>query len=401
MAEIVFSIFDEKKGPIPIFTTIKDFNLAKKIAVKSMVSTLTNVQRFPSHMLQGEAILPFPNENKIAFIFFSVLDRKIEVWENSIISLSVVVDNDKKSGLYASAIALSQAAVEIKDQLNEEYKYGQTLPDKMVEKLLEWSKIVEEKGKAIIPKEKRPSFSLHDLFELFPVIKSFRSYKDPLVPLFLGLMFKIPIILVGSDKAFLLEITDLFRKFVPHHELDVRPVALPVDKSKVKTYKIPRADLILLNEKQYKHFSYHSDPIVIGEMGGKMSYINYSIPDQAKKIIENILRNARDFDNKIASENYLEKEMFSFFMKLSKLKEYCSAKKKLASIKDYVAGDLGSLRDAARFFDVDVDYIITLAESIRVRMDAPARTINKMFQNETKFTEINTRNEDYIGFITN
>ncbi|MFW9993171.1 MAG: hypothetical protein ACFFD4_14100, partial [Candidatus Odinarchaeota archaeon] len=62
---------------------------------------------------------------------------------------------------------------------------------------------------------------------------------------------------------------------------------------------------------------------------------------------------------------------------------------------------LGTLKDAARFFGVDEDYILTLAESLRVRLEASARTINKMFQNETSFTKMIINDEKFIGKITN
>jgi hypothetical protein len=51
MADVVFSAFDEIAGPVAIFSTIKDPILTKKIAVKSIVSTLTSVRSSVSERL--------------------------------------------------------------------------------------------------------------------------------------------------------------------------------------------------------------------------------------------------------------------------------------------------------------------------------------------------------------
>ena len=103
MADVIFSAFDERAGPIAIYSTINDPVLTKKIAVKSIVSTLTSVRTSSSERLEGEAIIPFPNENRIAFIFYTSLDQKTEGGEYRVISLSAVVPNEKKTGLYSNA----------------------------------------------------------------------------------------------------------------------------------------------------------------------------------------------------------------------------------------------------------------------------------------------------------
>ncbi|MFX0149531.1 MAG: hypothetical protein ACFFAJ_02010, partial [Candidatus Hodarchaeota archaeon] len=165
MADVIFSAFDERAGPMAIFSTIRDEVLTKKIAVKSIVSTLTSVRTSTSERLEGEAIIPFPDENRIAFIFYSSLDQKTESGENRVISLSAVVSNEKKTGLYSKATVLSQAAAEIKEALNTGYIFGQALPNDLVRKLEDWGRITEVEEEAIIA-EKEIKFGLRGLFEL-------------------------------------------------------------------------------------------------------------------------------------------------------------------------------------------------------------------------------------------
>ena len=205
--DVFLAAFDERAGPIAIFSTIKDPILTKKIAVKSIVSTLTSTRTTETERLEGEAIIPFPDEKKLAFIFYSSLDQKTEGGENRVISLSGVVENEKKSLLYMNATELSQMAAEIKDSLNKHYTYGKSLPSQLAQQLQDWGNITDTQEMEIIA-EKEIVLGIRVLLELFPAKKAFRVYEDPLIPLFLGLFAKIPVVLAGPNVEFLLEIAD-------------------------------------------------------------------------------------------------------------------------------------------------------------------------------------------------
>ena len=117
MVDVVFSIFDERAGPTAVFSTISDSILTKKVAVKSIVSTLTSVRTSSSEKLEGEAIIPFPDEKKIAFIFYASLNQKTEGGENRVITLCAVTSDEDKTTIYSNVTNLSQSAVEIKNLL--------------------------------------------------------------------------------------------------------------------------------------------------------------------------------------------------------------------------------------------------------------------------------------------
>ncbi|MFX1538412.1 MAG: hypothetical protein ACFFDI_29830 [Promethearchaeota archaeon] len=371
-----------------------------------MISISPSTLGSASEGLQGEGIIPFPNEKKAAFVFFGLLIQKTEDGENRVISLSIIVDEDKKIGLYQNAVKLSQTAAKIREQLNKEYTYGQPLPKKLVAALEEWKQSIEYEEP--LSSERKPVFDLSRLFDLFPMKKAFRSYEDPLLSLFSSLMFGIPVVLVGPDQVFLLEVTDVFRKYTPLKELDskrdqlnVRLVTPPTDGAQLDSYKIPRGDVILLNEEQFEKSTYYNDPVIVMRVkrgGGEIKFMHYSIPDSSKKVIGNILKKSRGLNKEKASE-YLEKEMTNFFTKLARLKKYTSARKRRHSISEYVSGDLGSLRESSKLFGVDEDYVVTLAESLRIRNVASATTLNKLFQYETDFSELTIQDEDYIGYV--
>jgi hypothetical protein len=386
--DVVFAAFDERAGPVAIFSTINDPVLTKKIAVKSIVSTLTSVKSTSSERLEGEAIIPFPDEKKLAFIFYSSLDQKTEGGENRVISISAIVENEQKSVLYTNATVLSQKAAQIKDSLNRNYLYGQSLSSDLTKQLQEWGKISDTQEMEIIA-EKEIVFGVRGLFELFPAKRSLRSYDDPLVPLFYGLFVKIPVILVGPNVEFLLEISDLLRGLMPDEELDVRLIITLHSETYHHSisYGIPRADLILLNEEQIKKATFYREPVIIVRIGRDSRYDNYQAPPKAVSAIEGLLKKTRKFGDETVGNLYLQGEILAFFTKLTTLRDLCVAEKR------------GRVKDIANKISVKENYVLALAEALRLRREVSASAINKMFENETFFRKMDTLSPQSVGIV--
>ncbi|MFW9855724.1 MAG: hypothetical protein ACFFFG_11715 [Candidatus Thorarchaeota archaeon] len=140
--DLVFSAFDEKVGPIAVFSTIKDPILTKIIAAKSIISAFRLVDTSTSHPLEGEVIIPFPQEKKVVFIYCTELDQRTQSGERRMITLSAVVDQDQNNQLYSSASELSRSATEIRDILNSNYSFGQPLNQQLTNRLEEWLKAI-------------------------------------------------------------------------------------------------------------------------------------------------------------------------------------------------------------------------------------------------------------------
>ena len=92
MVDLTFSIIDPNQGPLVAFTT-SDESFAKKIAVKAQLSVSMSKVDFNIQ----DAVLPFPDLEKIGFIFlFKVYGKK----EPVIASITYVVDQTEQMNLY-------------------------------------------------------------------------------------------------------------------------------------------------------------------------------------------------------------------------------------------------------------------------------------------------------------
>lgn len=386
--DVVFAAFDERAGPVAIFSSINDPVLTKKIAVKSIVSTLTSVTTSATERLEGEAIIPFPDEKKIAFIFYSSLDQKTEGGENRVITLSAIVKTEEKSLLYSNATFLSQKAIQIKNSLNRSYKYGESISSELKTQLQNWGKISETQEIEIIA-EKEISFGLRGLFELFPSKRGLRSSADPLVPLFYGLFTKIPVVVVGQNVEFLLEIADLLRGYMPDEELDVRLTITLHSQSLAHTisYGIPRADLILLNEDQIKRATFYREPTIIVRIGRESRFDNYNPPAKAQSFVEGLIKKTRGFGDETVGNLYIQGEILAFFTKLSTLKDLC------------ISETCGKVKEIGKKIGVKENHVLALAEALRIRREVSSSAINTMFQKETDFRKVDTLNPQSVGIV--
>jgi hypothetical protein len=386
VTDVIFSAFDERTGPVAIYSTIKDPILTKKIAVKSIISTLTSVKSFVSGRVQGEAIIPFPDEDKSAFIFYATLDQKTEGGEHRVISLSAVVENEKGNSLYSKATVLSQVAAQIKDLLNSEFTFGQPITENLTRELNLWGSITEKEENVFIA-EREVESGLQSLLDLFSIKKRLRNCEDPLVHLFFGLLGKIPIVLIGPNIEILLEITNLLKDFIPEKELNVsRSIDLNA-KSQIMTSKIPRADIVLLDEAEDKKKQFYKDPVITIRIGRDPRFINYNPPKAYLKTLERIFRKTREFEDELAASHYLQGEILAFSTKLQNLKEYC------------LTGRQINVKEIARNLSVDENYIRSLAEALRTRMEVSADELNNLFLDGEKFEKIEIRSPNNIGYI--
>ena len=273
--------------------------------------------------------------------------------------------------------------------MNKDYKYGQELPRDLIQQFEAWGLTTATTPGAEIIAEKQLVFNIHSLLDLFPSKKSIRKYEDPLVPMLLGILVKIPVLLVGPNIEFLLEIADLIRGYIPNEELDVR-LAISLHAQSMHhaiSYGIPRADLVLLNEDQYRKALIYREPVIIVRIGKDSRYDNYHPPSKAISFAEDLMKKTRSFSDETVCNLYLKGEFLAFSTKMSILKDFC------------ITGKQHSLKKVSQTLGVKGNYLIALSEALRVRREVSYEAINRMFQNETKFKKMDSLNPLSVGII--
>ncbi|MFW9995823.1 MAG: hypothetical protein ACFFD4_27540 [Candidatus Odinarchaeota archaeon] len=410
--DVVFSAFDDRIGPVPVFSTVKDSGLTKTIALKSFVSTLSMSGADDPSMenIEGEAIIPFPAEDRIAFIYYTRLVTQL------IITLSVVIPYDNRLGLYARATALSRASHEVKQILNTEYVPGESLSNNVIQKITNLINVFEAGQAPAVqapavqapavqapavqapavqapavqaPAVQAPAVQAPAVQEQLIVtgleeLYSLYTYKE-ITPFLYGLLLRIPVILVTRDIPKILEITDGFlRRYIPY-EVNVGLILEEGGIPFSTFHEIPRSDVIILKREQFRRKYIHTYPVI--SISRETRYHNYDPPKKIFKLVENIAKTSSGFKNELQRSQYLKEELSDFHKRLDLLKQWISA------------GRIESVKYFAKTINVKSDYVIALAESLILHKEVPAEVINKTFRNETDFQERNIAIDRAIGLL--
>ncbi len=292
---VVVAAFDDKRGPVPVFSTVSDV-IANKVAIKSIVSTLS-AREDNKEKVEGEAIIPFPDEELLGFIYYVSLDQKTETGDYRVISLTYLAPTSTANNLYSNAANLSTEARQIGLEINSKYIYGQPFSPGLQALVKGWGtqqvvpEVVPTPAAPITPKH----LSLSDLYTFFSPKKN----DDPLGYLILAFFQEIPVVLSGPDPQHIIDFANLFQELYHVKELRIE-LNLPgsAKYSQHKISKILRADLVLLTESQFRKSFFSRDPIVIVTMDQELKTPYHNFEEKDIRRVSEWIKKSRDKSQK-------------------------------------------------------------------------------------------------------
>ncbi|MFX1510989.1 MAG: hypothetical protein ACFFCQ_00160 [Promethearchaeota archaeon] len=260
MPAVCFSVFDHASGPRPIFHPGIDHKMALKIALKSQM-TLSMMSE--KTIETSDAVLPFPEEQKIAYVFLFTIKGEFGKEKRSVASLSFIVDQNQQMNFYKQVTLLRYQAEQIADMIRHVYQYSPkkaSLPKNLEKSIEDWGsdlasvemEITEEirKKKITIRRaEQRGSISF--------LRTTIRKNADRLIR---AVIAGNPIILIGDEP-----LIDLMQStleiFAPHRVL--RKIAY------TEEFVHPsEADLLGMSVQLSNHYS---DEIIVDLRKGKIN----------------------------------------------------------------------------------------------------------------------------------
>ena len=391
---VVFAVFDDRKGPVPVLFNC-DKSVANKVAIKSIVSTLS--ARESSKKVEGEAIIPFPDEDLLGFIYYVSLDQKTITGDYRVVSLTYLVSSSLANDLYANAATLSQQAREIGEMLNSNYTYGEPISRDLEQKIFNWGLTAQQESivsqSATVVEEK--PMSLLDLYSFFPPVTGFRKYEDPLAFALLAFLMEMPVVLSGPDPKNLFDFANVFQKIYQVKELRIE-LTIPVISrfAAQKIQKIPRADIVLLTDEQYKKSFFSRDPLVI-----LTTYQEYKTPyhkfeDKHLKRIADLLKKSREIthDEELALRT-IKIEIDGINDRLNQLIFLADGKREMTQkeVIDFI--------QKATRLPCDKDMLEFLIDIGLQSHKIPASNLNKLLKPSKPYRNPELRLKDTIGMV--
>ncbi len=383
---IVFTVFDDTIGPLPVLSSLSssEKSIGNRVAIKSIMSTMS--EKINSNAkIEGEAIIPFPDEGLIGFVYYISLDQKNANNKHRIVSITYLTANSASNKLYANAATLSKEAKEIGEFINTNYIYGEKLSTELKNTILNWGKSNEENFQLKIEK----SLSLINLFNIFKPITGIRRYEDPLGYALIAFLHENSVIVTGSDQNNLSDTAELFQKMYHLKELRIEKMFSSNSKklNLIGLQKIPNMDLILLSDDQYENSSFNNEPLVILRLSTKkFKLLNYFIEEKDIKRVNEWLKQMRE-------ENTDESILHKIRVELDYVND------KINQLIYLINSDReSSIKEVTKILNTEKNDLGFLVRIILQRKIVTAAQLNKLL-NVKKYTDLIYPSDQSIGKI--
>ncbi|MFX0087255.1 MAG: hypothetical protein ACFFAU_16515, partial [Candidatus Hodarchaeota archaeon] len=217
--DLIFSVFDAKKGPIVYFTTLKSPELAKRAAVKSFVAIGGMEETFD--LDSKNAVLSLPESQKIAFFYmFKVRrkeidpDKKNSCWA----VLGFTHDSKKSINFYRSIPIIENEISKIAEVIRNKFIYSEkelTLEKELIDR------IIALKAPEILQRKEIPTIETLKFEDAEEGDISFliEYFSKDLAKIVYSLMLEEPVIIIGDIKTIVSKIVSSINLLVPHRIL--------------------------------------------------------------------------------------------------------------------------------------------------------------------------------------
>ncbi|MHA1982856.1 MAG: hypothetical protein ACW967_00790 [Candidatus Hodarchaeales archaeon] len=389
---VVFAAFDDRKGPVPVVYNC-DKSIANKVAIKSIVSTLS--AREGQKKVEGEAIIPFPDEQLLGFIYYVSLDQQTSTGDFRVISLTFLAPSASANNLYTNASILSNEAREIGEMINNKFVYGEAVSPDLEQKILTWGTSEEVETEIIETEVEDKPITLLDLYSFFPPVTGFRKYDDPLAYVLLALLMEIPVVISGPDPKYLFEFANMLQTI--YHVKDLRkeltiPTASKFMEQKIQ--KIPRADIVLLTDEQHKKAFFSRDPLVILTTYREFKTPYHKFGEKYLKVVAEWLKKSRDIthDEELALRT-IKLEIDGIHDRLNQLIFLADGKRSMNTkdVLDFITKSTRLPTDKET-----LDFVTDIALNAH---KIPTNNLNLLINPPKPFEEVEFRSKETIGLV--
>ncbi|MHA2298781.1 MAG: hypothetical protein ACXADA_22325 [Candidatus Hodarchaeales archaeon] len=334
-SEVIFSVFDPKLGPIPIFSTNKgNEEFGQKIAFKSQL-TLSMVD---TSIETAEAVLPFPDAGKIAFVFlFGIRTTSSDTDPHTkcVASLSYTEDISEQINLYKKIPLLKKQATSIANALKADFLYTgrgqQKLSKKLIELLRNYGEALEIEMDVIESELASKKISIRESKE-GTIDYLLKTIKKGLEVVIYALIVEEPVIVIGDLTTTPLVIGSL-ELLVPFKML--RKIEF------TRNYVSPQeADVIGIDENLKKYYS-SKDFVVVNVKKGKVD------GPYKSSFLNSLVKDLKKLNNEESNRKFIQSEISKALSAANYLIEICNvpnpSKERISGFKKRTAPDVMEL----------------------------------------------------------
>jgi hypothetical protein len=259
--DVIFSVFDRKKGPVILYSSLDSPDSAKKVAVRSFIAI--GAMEEQTDLSGKHAVVPLPGLNKIAFYYMFKVERK-EVSDEPPLWATIGYMNESSESIdfYRTLPIIQENIQKIVELIQKNFSYSDQdnkLNTVIIESISSLQTLQEESVQPIptpmpepteIPKGvTTPEVSYED-FKIGDLSFLFEYFPEDLDKVIYALMLEEPVLIIGDIRDIVQKVVASLEFLIPHRLLS---------KKYLTTYLEPKgADILICSShvnflKKYKN----------------------------------------------------------------------------------------------------------------------------------------------------
>lgn len=260
--DVIFSVFDRKKGPVILYSSLDSPDSSKQIAVRSFIAI--GAMEEQADLSGKHAVVPLPGLNKIAFYYMFKVDRK-EISDERPLWATIGYMNESTESIdfYRTLPLIQENIQKIVELIQKNFSYSDrenTLNKIIIKSILSLQTLQEESiapvpvpESAEVPQaDKVPEVRYEDL-KIGDLSFLFEYFPEDLDKVIYSLLLEEPVLIIGEIRDILQKVVASLEFLVPHRLLI---------KKYLTTYIEPRGNDLLIGSshinflKKYKNLTY-------------------------------------------------------------------------------------------------------------------------------------------------
>ena len=226
--DVIFSVFDRKKGPVILYSSLDSPDSAKKIAVRSFIAI--GAMEEQSDLSGKHAVVPLPALNKIAFYYMFKVDRREKSDEPPLwATIGYMNESSESIDFYRTLPVIQENIQRIVELIQKHFSYSDrdnTLNKVIIESISSLQTLQEESIQpepipepAAVPQEVTTQEITYEDFKLGDLSFLFEYFPEDLDKVIYALLLEEPILIIGDIRDIVTKVVASLEFLVPHRLL--------------------------------------------------------------------------------------------------------------------------------------------------------------------------------------
>ncbi|MFW9905508.1 MAG: hypothetical protein ACFFFH_14295 [Candidatus Thorarchaeota archaeon] len=228
--DVVFSVFDRRKGPVILYSSLDSPDSAKKIAVRSFIAI--GAMEEQADLSGKHAVVPLPALNKIAFYYMFKVDRKEKSDEPPLwATIGYMNESSESIDFYRTLPIIQENIQRIVELIQKNFSYSDhdnKLSTVIIKSISSLQTLQEESIKPtpiptsepaeVPPEVAAPEVSYED-FKIGDLSFLFEYFPADLDKVIYALLLEEPVLIIGDIRDIVQKVVASLEFLVPHRLL--------------------------------------------------------------------------------------------------------------------------------------------------------------------------------------